>query len=154
MAQQLIAYSFLDCCVGIEGPFLAIPNIGSGSGAAEEGVTITMREDKTTLLMGADGSGMHSLHAGNSGTISIRILKTSPYNAALSAAYNAQRLSSGNWGQNLIYLRMHGSEDVATAWGCAFTRMPNLSYAKDGGTNEWSFTCVSIEAMLAAGTVV
>jgi len=154
MVEQLITYSFINFCVGIEGPALAIPNLASGAGAAKEGVTFTLREDKTTLLMGADGTGMHSLHAGNSATGEIRLLKTSPYNALLSAAFEVQAANSSNWGQNIIYFHAYGSEDTGTAWGCAFTRFPTLTYAEDGGINTWSFTCVGFKAILAAGTVV
>ena len=67
-------YSFLDFSASIVGPGGAF-DLGYGSGNAEEGVTVAMLEAKNTMTIGADGTPMHSLHAGKSGTITVTLLK-------------------------------------------------------------------------------
>ena len=48
------AYSFLDVQAAIEGPGGAF-QLGSGSGNAEEGITIEPGGDKNVMQIGADG---------------------------------------------------------------------------------------------------
>jgi len=40
-------------------------DLGYGAAIAEEGITFAMAGDKNTMTIGADGEGMHSLHADN-----------------------------------------------------------------------------------------
>ena len=99
-------YSFLDVNASFAGPTGAF---GLTGGAAEEGITITMREDKNMMVIGADGSVQHSLRADKSATITIRLLKNSPTNALLSGQYNLQQSSSTIWGQNVINIALSDS---------------------------------------------
>ncbi|MCE2563380.1 phage protein [Komagataeibacter sp. FNDCF1] len=147
MAIVFGTYSFQDVTASIVGSGLAV-SLGSDAGAAEEGISIEMEADKTNLVVGADGSYMHSLHAANAGTITVRLLKNSPQNALLSAAYNAQRLSSALWGKNVIVVRQNVSGDTLTAAGAAFLRWPNTEYANDGGVVTWAFRCGIIDGVL------
>ncbi|MCX5516234.1 DUF3277 domain-containing protein [Kaistia algarum] len=145
-------YSFLDVQAAITGPGGAFTIGGPNAANAEEGITIARGEDKNTMTMGADGSGMHSLHAGRHGTLAIRLLKTSPVNQMLMALYNFQTFSSANHGRNVIVVRNPISGDTTTARGCAFKKVPDLSYAKDGNTHEWSFDAIAIDTILGNGT--
>lgn len=145
-----VTYSFLDVACGMVGPGIAT-QLGNGSGAAEEGITIAATEDVNKMDIGADGSGMHSLHADKSGTLTIRLLKNSPQNAVLSAAYAFQTASSASHGQNTFNVSNRVSGDSITATQCAFKKAPDLTYAKDGGTVEWEFHAVRIERLLGAG---
>jgi len=140
-------YSFLDVTASIVGIGLAC-SMGNEAGASEEGISIEMEGDKTNLTVGADGSYMHSLHAGNAGSVTVRLLKTSPYNAILMAAYNAQRITSAAWGKNVITINQNNSDDSIVCAGCAFTRQPNLDYAQDGGTVTWAFRSGKITGFL------
>lgn len=140
-------YSFLDVHATIVGPGGAIP-LGSGAGASEEGITLDAAEDINSMTIGADGSVMHSLHAGKSGTITIRLLKTSPVNAALMAMYNFQTAAATTHGQNTITITDAARGDVATARQVAFARRPSLAWGKDAGLNEWSFHAGIIDATL------
>lgn len=146
-------YSFANVVAAIQGPGGSI-SLGNGAGPSEEGITVTMTEDKNTMTIGADGSGMHSLHAGKSGTITVRLLKTSPTNALLMEMYNFQTASSANHGQNVISVRDPVRGDSVQASQCAFRKAPDLNYAKDGGTNEWGFDCIYIDEKLGIGTPV
>ena len=140
-------YSFIDVTASLTGPTGTI-NLGYGSGNAEEGISIDMAGDKNTMMIGADGKGMHSLHADRSGTVTLRYLKTSPINARLMAMYAAQTLSSSLHGQNLITVGHSISGDITTAQQCAFKKKPNLAYKKDGDIVEWVFDAIEIDTIL------
>ncbi len=135
------------------GPGVTTFDLGYGSGAAEEGISIEMSEDKTTMMIGADGTPMPILHAGKGGVITVRLLKNSPTNALLSAVYAAQSMNSASWGQNVIVIKQNNSQDVITCSTVAFQRLPRLGYGKEAGINEWPFICGKVDMMLAAGTV-
>lgn len=149
----MATYSFLDFVGAIVGPGGGFP-LGSGSGNAEEGVTITMTEEKDTMTVGADGSYMHSLHAGKSGKMTVRLLKTSPTNALLSTMYGFQTTSSQFHGINVLTFANPATGDLITGQGAAFAKLPNLTYAKDGGTNEWEFNVGKIDMVLGTGAAV
>lgn len=142
-------YSFLDVNASLAGPGGNI-SLGAGAGNSEEGITVEMKEEKNLQTVGADGKIMNSLRASNAGRISIRLLKTSPVNAALSLMYNFQKSSSGVWGQNSLVVSDVARGDVVSATEVAFTRQANLTYAKDGNMNEWIFEG-SVEEILGAG---
>ncbi|MCE6957462.1 DUF3277 family protein, partial [Acinetobacter baumannii] len=70
-------YSFMDtqCTLASDD---GVIDLGYGAGVADEGITIAMAGDANTMTIGADGEGMHSLSANKSGTVTVRLLKTSP----------------------------------------------------------------------------
>lgn len=140
-------YSFLDIQATLVGVG-AVINLGAGAAVSEEGITISQSGDKNTMTVGADGEGMHSLHADKSGTLAVRLLKTSPTNAKLMALYAVQSLSSAVWGQNVITVTNPQIGDVTTCRGVAFKKKPDMSYAKDGGTYEWTFDVIKIDTLL------
>jgi len=141
----------LDVAATIVGPGGSF-SLGYGSGNAEEGITVEMVEDKNTMTIGADGSVMHSLHAGNGGTVTVRFLKTAPTNAQLSAMYDFQRVSSALWGNNTIVISDPARGDQTSCRNVAFKRQPTVTYAKDGGVQEWAFDCGQIDVLLGDGT--
>ena len=141
------AYSFQDVTASLVGP-TGFLNLGYGAGVTEEGITIDMAGDKNTMTIGADGEGMHSLHADKSGTVTVRLLQTSPQNAKLQAMFDAQTINSALHGQNVIVIRNTVSGDTTTARFCAFKRKPSLTYAKDGKMLEWVFDALKIDSVL------
>lgn len=143
----MATYSFLEVQAALVGPGGAI-NFGQGSAASEEGITIDPTDDINALTVGADGSPMHSLSANKSGTVTVRLLKTSPVNSKLSALYALQTASPASHGQNTITVVTTNGGDVVTCQQCAFKRAPSLNYAKDGGTNEWVFDAGIIDRTL------
>jgi hypothetical protein len=106
-------YSFLNVQASIIGPGL-VAQLGASAGAAKEGLSTEFDEDKTTVTTGADGAIMTSLRASQTGRIIVRLLKTSPYNAVLSNAFNFQRVSAINWGNNLVRVVDKARGDVVT----------------------------------------
>jgi hypothetical protein len=144
-------YSFMDVQASIVGPGGSF-NLGYGSANSEEGISVAMTEDKNTMTIGADGAVMHSLHAGNGGTVTLRYLKTSPTNQMLAAMYDLQRTSSALWGQNTIVVADPARGDMISCTQVAFQRWPNVNYAKDGGVQEWAFQVGAVNGVLGAGS--
>ncbi len=143
-------YSFLDVMAAIAGPGGAF-QLGSGAGAAEEGITIEPSEDMDNMQIGADGEGVHSLVANKSGKVTVRLLKTSPVNAQLSAMQALQRVSAANHGQNTLSITNRVSGDVYSCRGVAFAKVPPNSYAKLANVIEWEFNATDIDPALGAG---
>lgn len=143
-------YSFLDTNAALVGPGGAI-NLGQGSANADEGITIAANEDIGGMVIGADGSPMHSLYGNKSGTVTVRLLKTSPVNQKLSQMYAFQTAASSSHGQNTFSLSNNQIGDLITCRQCAFKRPPDLTYAKDGGLVEWVFNAGIIDRALGAG---
>lgn len=140
-------YSFMSCTATLSGPGGEI-DLGYGAGVSDEGITITRAEDANSMMVGADGQAMHSLHAARHGTVTVRLQKTSPTNAMLMDMLNYQRSSPAYWGNNTIVVRDHNRGDSSSAQTCAFKKVPDLGYAKDGNMVEWSFDAGQIETIL------
>jgi hypothetical protein len=139
-------YAFADVSCTLLGPGGTI-SLGYGAGTSDEGISITMLEDKTTMTTGADGSVMHSLHAGRAADIVVRLLKTSPANAQLSQLYQAQSASSLLWGKNVIKVSDTARGDIVAATDVAFARHAPITYAKDANINEWTFKGAVIQLL-------
>lgn len=144
------AYSFANITLTLTGPGGSI-RLGAGAGNDKGGITCSLDEDKTTTVTGADGAVMQNLHPGQTGTITVRLLKTSPSNAFLSQLYNFQRQSSANWGQNV----MRGADvvrgDVFSGISMAFVKFPDVTWAEDGPSLEWQFRGI-VRELLGQGS--
>jgi len=95
---------------------------------------------------------MHSLHAGNGGTITIRFLKTSGTNQLLQQMYDLQRSSSALWGTNTVVISDPARGDQISCTDVAFQKAPNVTYAKEGGTMEWVFDAGRIDMIFGDGS--
>jgi structural protein KPP10_ORF10 len=140
-------YSFLNFNCAISGPGGVI-SIGNGSGANDEGISFEPAEDISTMEVGPDGTGQHSLHGNKSGHITLHLLKTSPANATLMAMYNYQTGSPANHGQNNISGVDTISGDVVTCQQVAFKRRPTMKQGKVAGYNDWQFDAVQMDIVL------
>lgn len=146
-----MVYSFLNVNATISGPGGVGINLAAGAAVSEEGITIEAVEDKNIMTIGADGKGQHSLVASDACLITIRLLKTSPINAALMTMYNLQSASSALWGQNVFTVVDSGRGDYTVAQSAAFKKKPTLTYAKDGGMMEWTFDGIAVNSILGSG---
>lgn len=149
----MTTYSFLDVQCAISGPGGSII-LGAGAGNADEGITIEYDEDRDTQTIGADGSAQHSLHASKAGKATVRLLKTSPTNAALSQMANLQFSSAALHGQNTLTLNDTARGDNVTGQLVAFTRHAPSTWAKDAGMNEWTFNIGVLDMLLGAGIAI
>jgi hypothetical protein len=144
-----MVYSFLNVVATFAGP-TGIVNMAAGAAVAEEGITIEPSVDKNVMTIGADGKGQHSLVADDSATVTVRLLKTSPINAALMLIYDAQSVSSAIWGQNVITVVDTARLDTTVIQAVAFKKKPTLTYAKEAGMMEWTFEGISANSVLGA----
>jgi hypothetical protein len=145
-----MVYSFLNVVCGIVGPGGAF-NLGAGASVSEEGISIEPVEDKNVMTIGADGKGQHSLLASDAAKVTVRLLKTSPINAALMAMFDGQSISSGLWGQNVITVADIARGDITIAQSCAFTKKPAINYKKEADLIEWTFDSISATTILGIG---
>jgi hypothetical protein len=142
-------YSFKDVKATIVGPGGFI-NLGDGSAAAEEGIEFAPSEDIGSMQIGADGSGIHSLHADQSGVVTCRFLKNSPANQLLSAMAAFQRASGAAYGNCTIECRDTQRGDVWVCTQVGFKRIPNVKYAKDADVIVWEFNAIRMQMTLGS----
>lgn len=140
-------YSFMSVHASLTGPTGRV-DMGYGAGVAQEGISVKKADDKDKMLVGADGEGMHSLSAAKHGTLTVRLLKTSPVNAKLMAMYNAQSIDQRLWGQNVIVINNPAGSDLVSARQVAFKKTPDLEYAEEGQLVEWEFNAIKIDEVL------
>ena len=143
-------YSFLDVNVAITDPAGSF-SISPGGGIAEEGITIAMEGDKTSIVYGCDGTPMTSLHAAQGGTVSMRLQKTSPTNSLLSMLYAQTTNSSANCGNSTITVRSPTRGDTIVCLGCSIKKFPDNINAKEGGMMDWVFNVGVISQVLGDG---
>lgn len=147
-----VAYSFSDVTCTISGPGGTI--VLSDANSADEGISVAMTEDQSTMTGGAGIGVMHSLHASRRGRVVVRLLKNSPVNAMLMAMQKRQFGNAALHGQNVISVRMpYWLEDYACTQ-VAFVRYPDNGYSKDGNTLEWLFDAGYIDPTLGDGSLL
>lgn len=143
-------YSFADVSASYSGPGGTFA-IGSGAGPSEEGISISQVDDLGTMTVGADGAYMHSLHSGRAGTVTARFLKTSPVNALLMDAANAERQSGAVYGDGTIVIRDPQRGDLVACNGCGWKKVPDLSFGKVGQMVEWVWNAGRVDYKLGVG---
>jgi Protein of unknown function (DUF3277) len=144
-------YSFKDVTATLSGPGGSI-NVGTDSGAAEEGITIEPVSDTNVMAIGADGSSSHSLSADTSRSIAIRLQKVSPVNAQLQEMMNFQSTSSAYHGKNTLTVRDVARGDLLVYEDVAFKRGPAKVFGKEAGNNEWQLDAGRSQEILGTGT--
>jgi hypothetical protein len=144
-------YGFQDVTASLSGPGGAFTISGPETAAAEEGITITWGEESNSQTIGADGSVMNSMHSARAGTVTFRLMKTSPNNQRIMQLFSWQHQSTAYWGRNTITIADTARGDLYTLVGCAWVRVPTNSYAKVGNTLEYELHVALIEANLGPG---
>ena len=124
---------------------------GDTSGIASEGVSFVYDDPAVTKVVGADGTVMFSAHASRAGKVMMRFQQTSPINAILSEMLRFNRASSANTGQIMIVGGDIQRGDSLNAKLCAIMKHPDVSYAIEGATREWTFEVSYLDAILGAG---
>lgn len=146
-------FAFADTMAAISGPNGNF-SFGAGSGNTEGGITVAFVEDKSTMTIGADGVGMHSLHSGEGAIITVRLLKTSPTNAQFSNMYKLDTAGGATHGKSTISIKDLARGDDITCQECAFAKFPDITYAKEGGECIWSFHSAKTNIDLGDGLAV
>ncbi|KAA6459627.1 DUF3277 family protein [Acidobacteria bacterium AB60] len=146
----MASYSFNDVTATIVGGG-GSAILGAGAGAAKEGISCEFLEDKDNMLVGADGGYVHSLRPAKAGRATVRLLKSSPWNAVLTLMYNAQSLSTRLWGKNVLTVTNIVTGDNYVCTGVAFQKHPSITWAEDANYNEWTFNVGHMDPILGAG---
>jgi hypothetical protein len=81
----------------------------------------------------------------------VRLLKTSPTNALLSAMYASDCANSQNFGNNTISIRDMARNDVIVCQQCAWAKFADVTYAKEGGEMTWTFHAGIVDFILGTG---
>ena len=123
--------------LGVGGAFA----IGNGAAVAEEGISIENVADQNIMTKGLDDSTMHSYVANNGATLTLRLLKTAITNQLLQNMWNAQKTTLVGIGANVITGVGILSGDLIVLNQVAFKKQTPLTFAKEGGMNEWIFDC-------------
>ncbi len=144
-------YSFLDVAATIDGAGGNF-QLGAGAGADKEGISIVFADDKNKQDVGADGQPLNNLRAAQNGTVTVRLQKTSPVNAQLSAMYNTQKQSGSTWGNNTIVVSDLQRGDLYSCQQCAFKKFPDNAYAEEATAIVWAFDAGIIEPLLGTGS--
>lgn len=145
-------YSFANVVAAISGPNGNF-DFGFGSGNSEGGISVEPVEDSNSMTIGADGTGMHSLHSGKAAIVTIRLLKTSPTNALFETMMNLDRAGGIGHGSNTITIRDTAQGDLITCQQCAYARPPSVTYAKDGGEMVWTIHSVVTDYDFGSGVL-
>ena|SRR6516165_7083458 len=151
MTPLYATYAFQDVTASLSGPGGAFIISGPETAAAEEGITITWGEESNSQTIGSDGSVMNSMHSSRAGTVTFRLMKTSPNNQRIMAMFNYQHQSSAFWGRNTITIADVARGDLYTCVGCAWVRVPTNSYAKIGNVLEYELHTAQIDPNLGPG---
>lgn len=133
----MASYSFLDVTATITGPGGAF---SIKIGAAPEGITWAPSDDMNEMVVGSDGTIQHSLkESGNTGQLTLTLLKVSHVNQQLRALFESQRSTASTWGMNTITWHDRASNEDLEVTEAAFTNVPNFAVAQTGGTVTWTF---------------
>jgi len=145
------AYSFLDIVGSIVGPGGLI-SIGNGTGSAKEGIEIKWKEDKNKQTIGADGTAMNVLSADDSAEVSVKLLRTSTWNALLQIMYNYQKSTALLWGKNHSVFTDMARGDFVTLADMAFKKCPGWDAKEAPDVVEWTFDVGKAHVIRGIGT--
>lgn len=144
-------YSLKDVMVSIVGPSGGVL-LGGGLGGygPDDAIKVEPVNDKNTMTVGADGSVMHSLLAGEASTVTLTLLKTATANTVLMAMYNVDTQSGAIHGKNTIAINDVRGDAIANL-SAAFKRRPDFVYNKEGGTMVWTWDAGLTVPVLGTG---
>ena len=111
-----------------------------------------LRLAPAVMTIGAGGAAMQALNAAKAGKVTIRLLKTSPVNAQLSALYNFQHeAGAAAWGQNVLTITDIARGDTYVCVQGSFVKFPDNTYNKNGNSLDWEFEFGEVDPLLGAG---
>jgi hypothetical protein len=149
MSAQSATYSFEDTSGSFTNPLLPAPIVFAGQ-IGQGQFTISMHTERTSLDTAADGTVMPSYIAGDSGSVTVEVQQTSILHQLFLALYNALKTAADNgdvtnWAAGAMSLRniVDGSQHLLT--GVAFSKIPDKTYAAQGGKITWMLQACSIQ---------
>lgn len=143
-----ILYSFSGLVGSITNPLItSFPITGDNSGISK--VTITMEGDVTSHERAADGSVMVSAINATNGSLQIETFQNSATDEFLIGWYNTLNTLKSqhvvtNWANTVISLVDTASGRSFTLSGVSPKKLPDRSYAVQGGTVSWDLMAAQI----------
>jgi hypothetical protein len=150
MANIVSTYSFKGS-TGVysnPGAGIFIPLVGGNHGGIGT-IVVTMDTDRSELDIAADGGVMGSYIPGDNGKVEIEIQQTSTLHELLLNAFNLLKTSAdngdpSNWYGGRISMRNIVSLFGHNCAGVAFTKIPPVTYTKQGQMIRWELMCAQI----------
>ena len=141
-------YSFKSLSGAFIHPLVGSYPIGGGNVGMGQ-LTIAMTTDRSSQDVAADGSVMISYIAGDNGTISIEVQQTSDLHSFLLGWFNAVKTAAdlGNvslWAAAAFSVRSNLDGASHTMTGLSPGKVPDKTYASQGGKITWSLPCARI----------
>lgn len=114
------------------------------SGYADgDAVSVEMAGDVWELQKGSDGEGVRSRLNNDSGTIKFMLM----YGSALNAYFNELYQSDKREGKSVVPIKIRDRNGGAEIFApeCFISAVPNVTFGRTSGTNEWTFTANDID---------
>lgn len=128
-------YSFSDVTLTLSHPSLGqISTNGMGLG----NIQVSMRTDRSSIDVSADGTPVVSKIKDRTGQLQIQVQQTSDLNSNLKRWYNYLEFAeTAEWAKikGVITSRQTGEQHVMT--GGSFTKIPDISYESNSGNVTW-----------------
>jgi hypothetical protein len=125
------AYSMTNVSATVDGQQV----IGAWDG--DDAIVVTPGANKGTGVVGADGSGIFSVSADKSATISIKLMHTSPTHRLLTQKAKRQQAAGGDASAFPFAVIDTVSNEGGTADKCFIMTNPNDSKGKNATVREW-----------------
>ena len=103
----------------------------------DDAIVVTQGADAGTGLIGADGSGIFSISADRSATISVKLQHTSPTHELLHKKWKAQRARGANASSFSFVVKDKVSGEGGTADKCYIQAAPEDSKGKNATVRAW-----------------
>ena len=104
-------------------------------------LTITRESDTFTSVVGTDGGVARSKTNDNRATIEIRLLSTSPSNAAMSAIFLADKEAPGGAGVGAFLCVDLNGTSLYAAGNTWIKRAPDITYDREATERVWMLEC-------------
>lgn len=136
-------YSFDDVAVTFSNTSFG-QYVASGAGIGT--LTVTMTTDRTVHDVAADGSIMVSKIKGRNGTVAIAVQQTSDLHKWLQKLYNyVETATTDQWAATSIVVRSAVMQELVTATGVSFQKIPDLVHQAQGQQRTWTLMAADVQ---------
>ena len=143
-------YSFVDTAGTVANPFSGAYIFQGQRGVKQ--ITVTMATEKSVLDVSSDGAVMATFIPGDNGTVAIEMQQTSDFYKYVLAWYNLAKIAAlggdvSDWFAGAMTLRNIADGTSHLCTGMAPAKLPDKTYAAQGGYVTVNFTCCDIQSV-------
>lgn len=127
---------------------LSHPTFGQyvATGAGLGSIMVAMTTERTVHDVAADGAVMVSKIKGRNGTISIAVQQTSEFHKSLLKLYNyVESAAASQWAAASIVIRSPLMQELVTATGVSFQKIPDRMHQAQGQTVTWILSAADVQ---------